>query len=63
MALHSESRSPLMPTPATGGADTFSPETDCTTTYTSNDTKFWAPISEDSITPYIGQGFKQVLRD
>ncbi|XP_031106255.1 protein FAR1-RELATED SEQUENCE 5-like [Ipomoea triloba] len=60
MALHSESRSPLMPTPATGSVNIFSPETDCTTTYTSNDTKFWAPISEDSITPHIGQVFGTV---
>nr|GMC46766.1 hypothetical protein Iba_chr01aCG5150 [Ipomoea batatas] len=55
LALHSESRSPLLPTPATGSANTFSPETNCTATYTSNDTKFWAPICEDSMTPYIGQ--------
>nr|GMC64729.1 protein FAR1-RELATED SEQUENCE 5-like [Ipomoea batatas] len=38
-------------------ADTFSPEIDCTATCTSNDTKFWAPICDDSITPYIGQVF------
>nr|GMD39213.1 protein FAR1-RELATED SEQUENCE 5-like [Ipomoea batatas] len=52
------------PTPASlckyGSVDTSSPETDCTATYTSNDTKFWAPISEDSITPHIGQVFGTV---
>nr|GMC78944.1 protein FAR1-RELATED SEQUENCE 5-like [Ipomoea batatas] len=63
LALHSESRTPLMPTPATGSADTFSPEIDCTATYTSNDTKFWAPICDDSITPYIGQVFGTIEQD
>nr|GMC73281.1 hypothetical protein Iba_chr03cCG0030 [Ipomoea batatas] len=36
--------------PVPGNINTLSPQTNCTATYTSNDTKFWAPICEDSIT-------------
>nr|GMD83923.1 hypothetical protein Iba_chr14aCG9750 [Ipomoea batatas] len=36
--------------PAPGNINTLSPQTDCTAAYTPNDTKFWAPICEDSIT-------------
>nr|GMC94592.1 protein FAR1-RELATED SEQUENCE 5-like [Ipomoea batatas] len=43
-----------------GIMDAMSLQTDCTVTYTSNNTKLWAPNCEDSITPYLGQVFGTV---
>nr|GMD89787.1 protein FAR1-RELATED SEQUENCE 5-like [Ipomoea batatas] len=55
--LHSEPRLPLIASPATGSMDALFTQTECTITYSSNNTKFWAPNCDDSVGPYLGQMF------
>nr|GMD86830.1 protein FAR1-RELATED SEQUENCE 5-like [Ipomoea batatas] len=40
--------------------DALFTQTECTITYSSNNTKFWAPNCDDSVGPYLGQMFGTV---